>query len=164
MFFQSTTLRCPRSRLTGLLLVHRTGAEDNRSGGVSTITLSGIPALVASIGVPRLAAIERTLGYLLGQPWHIPNFYSHSIPNAKDKQGRIRTYVETHFPTKADLLDLIFPSGVIIPIYQFNILELLHSIADCIQPNDIAVLNGNPTPHKRGQLSLSELHPWRKIP
>ena len=38
------------------------------AAGISTITLSGIPALTASVGVPRLAAIERPLGYLLGQP------------------------------------------------------------------------------------------------
>ena len=35
---------------------------------MSTITLSGIPDLTASVGVPRLAAIEHPLGYLLGQP------------------------------------------------------------------------------------------------
>ncbi|MEJ2759617.1 MAG: hypothetical protein P8046_14145 [Anaerolineales bacterium] len=36
--------------------------------GISTITLSGIPDLTASVGVPRLAAIEHPLGYLLGKP------------------------------------------------------------------------------------------------
>ena len=35
---------------------------------MSTITLSGIPDLTVSVGVPRLAAIEYPLGYLLGQP------------------------------------------------------------------------------------------------
>ena len=35
---------------------------------MSTITLSSIPDLTASVGVPRLAAIEHPLGYLLGQP------------------------------------------------------------------------------------------------
>ena len=34
---------------------------------MSTITLSSIPDLTASVGVPRLAAIEHPLGYLLGQ-------------------------------------------------------------------------------------------------
>lgn len=35
---------------------------------MSTITLSPIPALTAAVGVPRLAAIEHPLGYLLGRP------------------------------------------------------------------------------------------------
>jgi hypothetical protein len=35
---------------------------------MSTITLSSIPALTASVSVPRLAAIEHPLGFLLGQP------------------------------------------------------------------------------------------------
>jgi len=35
---------------------------------MSTITLSGIPDLTAAVSVPRLAAIEHPLGYLLGQP------------------------------------------------------------------------------------------------
>lgn len=35
---------------------------------MSTITLSPIADLTAAVGVPRLAAIERPLGYLLGQP------------------------------------------------------------------------------------------------
>lgn len=35
---------------------------------MSTITLSPIPALTSSVSVPRLAAIEHPLGYLLGQP------------------------------------------------------------------------------------------------
>ena len=35
---------------------------------MSTITLSGIPALTAAVSVPRLAAIEYPLGYLLGKP------------------------------------------------------------------------------------------------
>ena len=35
---------------------------------MSTITLSSIPNLTASVGVPRLAAIEYPLGYLLGLP------------------------------------------------------------------------------------------------
>ena len=35
---------------------------------MSTITLSSIPDLTAAVGVPRLAAIEHPLGYLLGQP------------------------------------------------------------------------------------------------
>ena len=38
------------------------------AAGISTITLSSIPDLTASVGVPRLAAIEHPLGYLLGQP------------------------------------------------------------------------------------------------
>ena len=38
------------------------------AAGISTITLSGIPDLTASVSVPRLAAIEYPLGYLLGQP------------------------------------------------------------------------------------------------
>ena len=36
--------------------------------GISTITLSSIPELTSSVSVPRLAAIEHPLGYLLGQP------------------------------------------------------------------------------------------------
>jgi len=36
--------------------------------GISTITLSSIPALTSSVSIPRLAAIEYPLGYLLGQP------------------------------------------------------------------------------------------------
>ena len=35
---------------------------------MSTITLSSIPDLTSAVGVPRLAAIEYPLGYLLGQP------------------------------------------------------------------------------------------------
>jgi len=35
---------------------------------MSTITLSCIPDLTAAVSVPRLAAIEYPLGYLLGQP------------------------------------------------------------------------------------------------
>jgi hypothetical protein len=35
---------------------------------MSTITLSPIPALTAAVSLPRLAAIEHPLGYLLGQP------------------------------------------------------------------------------------------------
>lgn len=35
---------------------------------MSTIVLSSIPDLTASVSVPRLAAIEYPLGYLLGQP------------------------------------------------------------------------------------------------
>jgi hypothetical protein len=38
------------------------------AAGISTITLSGIPDLTAAVSVPRLAAIEHPLGYLLGQP------------------------------------------------------------------------------------------------
>jgi len=38
------------------------------AAGISTITLSGIPDLTQSVSVPRLAAIEHPLGYLLGQP------------------------------------------------------------------------------------------------
>jgi hypothetical protein len=38
------------------------------SAGLSTIILSSIPDLTAAVGVPRLAAIEYPLGYLLGQP------------------------------------------------------------------------------------------------
>ena len=38
------------------------------AAGFSTITVSGIPDLTTAVGVPRLAAIERPLGYLLGQP------------------------------------------------------------------------------------------------
>ena len=35
---------------------------------MSTITLSSIPELTAAVGVPRLAAIEAPLGYLVGRP------------------------------------------------------------------------------------------------
>ena len=35
---------------------------------MSTITLSSIPDLTSAVSVPRLAAIEHPLGYLLGQP------------------------------------------------------------------------------------------------
>ena len=35
---------------------------------MSTITLSPIPDLTAAVSVPRLAAVEYPLGYLLGQP------------------------------------------------------------------------------------------------
>jgi hypothetical protein len=35
---------------------------------MSTITLSSIPDLTATASVPRLAAIEHPLGYLLGRP------------------------------------------------------------------------------------------------
>jgi hypothetical protein len=38
------------------------------AAGISTITLSAIPDLTAAVSVPRLAAIEHPLGYLLGQP------------------------------------------------------------------------------------------------
>lgn len=38
------------------------------AAGMSTITLSSIPALTSAVCVPRLAAIEHPLGYLLGQP------------------------------------------------------------------------------------------------
>jgi betaine reductase len=38
------------------------------AAGFSTITLSSIPDLTSAVGVPRLAAIEYPLGYLLGQP------------------------------------------------------------------------------------------------
>jgi D-proline reductase (dithiol) PrdB len=38
------------------------------AAGLSTISLSCIPDLTASVSVPRLAAIEHPLGYLLGQP------------------------------------------------------------------------------------------------
>ena len=38
------------------------------AAGISTITLSGIPDLTAAVSVPRLAAIEHPLGYVLGQP------------------------------------------------------------------------------------------------
>jgi hypothetical protein len=38
------------------------------AAGISTITLSSIPELTATARVPRLAAIEHPLGYLLGQP------------------------------------------------------------------------------------------------
>ena len=38
------------------------------AAGISTITLSGIPDLTKSVSVPRLAAIEYPLGYLLGKP------------------------------------------------------------------------------------------------
>lgn len=36
--------------------------------GISTITLSSIPELTASISVPRLAGVEHPLGRTLGQP------------------------------------------------------------------------------------------------
>lgn len=36
--------------------------------GMNTIVLSSIPDLTAAVNVPRLAAIEYPLGYLLGQP------------------------------------------------------------------------------------------------
>lgn len=38
------------------------------AAGISSLTLSGIYELTASVSVPRLAAIEHPLGYLLGQP------------------------------------------------------------------------------------------------
>jgi D-proline reductase (dithiol) PrdB len=38
------------------------------AAGLSTITLSSIPDLTSAVRVPRLAAIEYPLGYLLGQP------------------------------------------------------------------------------------------------
>jgi D-proline reductase (dithiol) PrdB len=38
------------------------------AAGISTITLSSIPDLTSAVSVPRLAAIEHPLGYLLGQP------------------------------------------------------------------------------------------------
>jgi hypothetical protein len=38
------------------------------AAGLSTISLSSVPDLTASVGVPRLAAIEYPLGYLVGQP------------------------------------------------------------------------------------------------
>jgi D-proline reductase (dithiol) PrdB len=38
------------------------------AAGLSTITLSGIPDLTAAVSVPRLAAIEYPLGYVLGKP------------------------------------------------------------------------------------------------
>jgi D-proline reductase (dithiol) PrdB len=38
------------------------------AAGVSTVTLSSIPDLTSAVSVPRLVAIERPLGYLLGQP------------------------------------------------------------------------------------------------
>lgn len=38
------------------------------AAGLSTITLSSIPDLTAAVSVPRLAAIEYPLGYLLGLP------------------------------------------------------------------------------------------------
>jgi hypothetical protein len=38
------------------------------AAGLSTITLSSIPDLTSAVGVPRLAAIEHPLGYLVGQP------------------------------------------------------------------------------------------------
>jgi hypothetical protein len=38
------------------------------AAGLSTVTLSSIPDLTSVVGVPRLAAIEYPLGYLLGQP------------------------------------------------------------------------------------------------
>lgn len=51
------------------------------AAGISTITLSSIPDLTASVGVPRLAAIEYPLGYLLGQPG--------------DKAGQLAVLTET---------------------------------------------------------------------
>jgi hypothetical protein len=41
------------------------------AAGISTTTLSSIPDLTAAVGVPRLAAIEYPLGYLLGKPGDI---------------------------------------------------------------------------------------------
>jgi hypothetical protein len=38
------------------------------AAGFTTITLSSIPDLTSAVSVPRLAAIEYPLGYLLGQP------------------------------------------------------------------------------------------------
>lgn len=38
------------------------------AAGITTITLSGIPDLTASVSVPRLAGIEYPLGYLFGLP------------------------------------------------------------------------------------------------
>jgi hypothetical protein len=38
------------------------------AAGISTITLSSIPDLTGAVSVPRLAAIEHPLGYLLGRP------------------------------------------------------------------------------------------------
>lgn len=38
------------------------------AAGITTITLSSIPDLTASVGVPRLAAIEYPLGRPFGQP------------------------------------------------------------------------------------------------
>lgn len=38
------------------------------AAGVATVTLSSIPALTASVGVPRVAAIEFPGGRPLGQP------------------------------------------------------------------------------------------------
>ena len=38
------------------------------AGGISTISLSNIPDLTASVGVPRLAAIEYPFGRILGNP------------------------------------------------------------------------------------------------
>ena len=38
------------------------------SAGLTTVTLSPIPVLTASVGAPRVAAIEHPLGRVLGQP------------------------------------------------------------------------------------------------
>jgi hypothetical protein len=62
-----------------VLLVRWTGTTRNRSrrlvkppalpaAGFTTITLTPVPDLTASVSVPRLAAIEYPLGRTLGQP------------------------------------------------------------------------------------------------
>jgi len=38
------------------------------AAGISTITLSNVPALTASVSVPRIAAIEHPFGRTLGNP------------------------------------------------------------------------------------------------
>jgi len=39
------------------------------AAGVSTITLSSIPDLTASVSVPRVVAVEHPPGRTFGQPW-----------------------------------------------------------------------------------------------
>lgn len=38
------------------------------AAGISTITLSNVPAVTSSVGVPRLAAIEHPFGLPMGMP------------------------------------------------------------------------------------------------
>ena len=63
--------------------------------GISTITLSGIPDLTASVNVPRLAGIEYPLGYVLGRPG--------------DRRGQIDV-LQT---TLRALVDIQKPGGVV---------------------------------------------------
>jgi hypothetical protein len=82
--------------------------------GISTISISSIPDLTAAVGVPRLAAIEYPLGYLLGAPNDLEGQHEvlrrlFKILSDAKEPGKV-SHLPLEWDSPADILDLDPPS------------------------------------------------------